>query len=159
MVNSAIIELDQAIAKDLDEAYDSYVGQRIPSKEETRIYESIGVPLFGKALMKTIGGLGRGRSSNYHVGSPTVRNLKAFALETVKNEQRHMPPLFIGALGMMGTGIFGSLGFASLFLASNVLHAYPIMLQRYNRRRVAEIVSKRESKRSRKDLEEVVLST
>lgn len=130
--------------KTLDQVYERFVTHNNPSDREMRFYEAIGVPIFKKALMATIG---RGRiyctePSNYRMGIPTTENAMRFAIETVKNESTHAPPTLGAGLASIACLAAGSLSLAGVFAGLTLMNGYPTMLQRYNRGRIARVLDR-----------------
>jgi|GEM_PF-3909912 len=128
--------------KSLDLVYEEIAKPEKPSDLEIKIYKAVGVPKFRELLMSTIGRFGK-TPSNYHVGFPSQSGLKKYVLETIKNESRHAPAA-IGAL-LLGTGamIFGEPEFGVAMYGLSALNGYPVMLQRYNRHRIMNIIERK----------------
>lgn len=106
-----------------------------PWERKGKLYESLGIHFFRKILVWI------GWEKLNKKAKPVEKNVKALAhlhLETKKSEFNHLVILFI----VLGFNVFVAFKFGPIkslwLLATNVLlNLYPILLQRYNRPRIA----------------------
>jgi len=113
-----------------------------------RIYELLGVKKF-KKLCEYIGhkvGKDNTYENNYFIWDRSPEGLKSFEKKTRFNEAVHLIPTAfctLTAIGMYATGETDS-GIFQTALA--VLNSYPVILQRYNRTRIENVLDRMESK-------------
>ena len=113
-----------------------------------RIYEWIGVKKF-KKLCEYIGhkvGINNTYQNNYFIWDRSPEGLRAFEKKTRFNEAVHLIPTtfcILAAVGMYATGKTDS-GIFQTTLA--VLNSYPVILQRYNRTRIENILDRMKSR-------------
>ena len=111
------------------------------------VYESLGVNLFRKLLIWT------GWEKVIRKAHPVEKNTKALTnlyYQTKKSEVDHTFILLI----VLGFNIFVAVKFGliksmSLLISNILLHVYPIILQRYNRPRIARAIKISERKATR----------
>ena len=114
-----------------------------------KLYESLGAKQFKKLLMGAIGGLlgGGGYASNYFIGKErSVKAIKKFERCTRINETIHLPATIILSYALIGNLVKENYLMAAADVFFGLLNGYPLILQRYNRARVYNVLEKKENR-------------
>ncbi len=111
---------------------------------EIEILKMMGVEEFRLFYLATIGYLVHKLTDQQFVTGTSVEALEKAASDTEKIEVMHVmaaPPMFIKSLADLveGRTMQGSIG----LLLNTVINVYPIMMQRYNRKRIQDILDRK----------------
>lgn len=132
----------------VDVAAQAYLTPALPERDNI-IYTALGVPLFKKALMHTIGAVHRMVSgpegTNYVLGGSSLEDLKRMERHTQVNEMLHLFGAITGAYALSDFAFSGTpIGVTALVI--QVINAYCIFLQRYNRQRLLAAIDQKETR-------------
>ncbi|MEI6849872.1 MAG: hypothetical protein WCK29_02450 [archaeon] len=123
-----------------------------------RIYELLGVKLFKNMLLSYSEKHGRSRSkelkgSNYYLGADLSEDsLKKFESKTRYNEKVHLVTGLLFAANSIFNFAMEENLMGITFTLPAIIDLYLISLQRYNRTRIYEILSRRNAKKLKKPI-------
>ncbi|KKT39063.1 MAG: hypothetical protein UW26_C0008G0005 [Candidatus Collierbacteria bacterium GW2011_GWF1_44_12] len=128
-----------------------WIMPRMP-RLEILVYTLLGVGIFKRVLMNTIGRIDKYSShqTNYNIGKLNLKNLLTFATsQTMFNEGWHLFAFLATNLPYLITWWNDGRPLSAttvFFLVLSVINIYCVMLQRYNRARICLVVERLVSK-------------
>lgn len=121
-------------------------------EKKGNIYRALGIKPFQKLVMGTIGRLFRmgvvvNTPETYFIGkSKSVKSLKKYESLARISEMVHTPITAVTGYGLVQGLAEGNYGDAAGNALGLVLNTYCIMLQRYNRARVYDVIERKEAR-------------
>ena len=113
-----------------------------------RIYEWLGVKKFKKLVVYSGHKVGKDNTyeNNYFIWDRSPEGLKAYEKKTRFNEAVHLIPTAFCTLAAISMYAIGETDLGIFPTALAVLNSYPIILQRYNRVRIENVLDRMESR-------------